>query len=172
MRLAAAGEGRVVVVVRGVDTETLARERLPERALVRAGIAVGIRLDPRIAGGEEGRVAGLERERVEEEVHVHDVARGGGRVRARGRGEAMRADEGGVDVVEKVGPDLADVVHLVERLDRRVAERVGGRRGRVGVVADAGGVVDDVLAHDEVGDRRGGLGEPAIAQIWSVELSK
>ena len=75
-RSAAARERAVVVVVLRVDAKTLARERLPERALVRACVPVRVGLDPRVARGEEGGVARLERERVEEEVEEDCVAAG------------------------------------------------------------------------------------------------
>ena len=65
---------------------------------------------------EEGihtaRVARLELESIQEEVHEDGVARGRALVRARGRGETVRLHERGVDVVQEVRPDLADVVHL------------------------------------------------------------
>lgn len=67
--------------------------------------------------------------------------------------EAVCFDERGVDVVKDVGPDLTDIVHLIELGNGRVAEGVGGGRGRVGVSANTGGVIDDILAHHVVGDR-------------------
>ena len=48
-RLAAAGEGRVVSVALGLGSKTAAGERLPEKALVRAIVAVGVSLDPGVA---------------------------------------------------------------------------------------------------------------------------
>ena len=61
-------------MVPSVDTKTLARERPPEQAPVRTAVAVRIRLDPRIAGSGEGRVARLERKRVDEEVEEDRVS--------------------------------------------------------------------------------------------------
>ena len=43
------------------------------------------------------------------------------------RGETVRVDESGVDVVQEVGPDFTNVVHFVQRGDGRVLEGVGGR---------------------------------------------
>ena len=107
--LAAGRQRRVVLVARSLGAETAAGKRLPEDTLVRAAVAVGVRLDPRVTRGEEGRVARLQRQRVEEEVQEDGVAAGRARVGVRGCGEAVRGDERGVDVVEDVGPDLADV---------------------------------------------------------------
>jgi hypothetical protein len=55
-----------------------------------------------------GGVARLQRKRVEEEVGVDDVAFTAIGVGERRRGEAVLADEGSVDVVENVSPDLTD----------------------------------------------------------------
>lgn len=52
-RLAACGDGRIIVVVRGIDTEATAGECFPEETLVDAAVAIGIRLDPSIAGGKD-----------------------------------------------------------------------------------------------------------------------
>ena len=145
-----------------VDTKTLARERPPEQAPVRTAVAVRIRLDPRIAGSGEGRVARLERKRVDEEVQEDRVTRRAGRVRASVRGVAVLRDERSVDVVEEVRPDLADVVHLVERPDRRVTERVRRRRRRVRVCANTRRVINHPLTHGEVVRRRIGLMEPTV----------
>lgn len=42
-------------------------------------------------------------------------------------GETVRVDESGVDVMQEVGPDFADVVNFVQRGDGGVFERVGSR---------------------------------------------
>jgi hypothetical protein len=47
-------------MVRGVNTKTLGGKRIPEDALVRTGVAVGVRLDDGVTGSEESWVAGLE----------------------------------------------------------------------------------------------------------------
>ena len=97
-----------------------------------------------------GGVARLQGKRVEEEVSVDDVAFTAIGVGERRRGEAVLADEGSVDVVEDVGPDLTDIVHLVELRDGGVSQRVGRGGGRVWVGTNSSCVVDDVLAHDVV----------------------
>ena len=48
-----------------VDAKALARERVPERALVRTTVPVRVRLDPRVARRDERDVARLERESVD-----------------------------------------------------------------------------------------------------------
>ena len=107
-------------MVGSVDTETARGERAPERALVRAGEAVRVGLDPRRAGGQERRVAGLKGERVDEEVEEDNVAAGAVRVRERVGGEAVGGDERSVDVVEDVGPGLARVLVLSSCTVRRL----------------------------------------------------
>ena len=71
--LAARGQRRVVLVARSLGAETAAGKRLPEDTLVRAAVAVRVRLDPRVTRSEEGRVARLQRERVEKEVEEDSV---------------------------------------------------------------------------------------------------
>ena len=131
--LAARRDSAIVAEVGSALTKTAARERVPEQAPVRATVPVSVRLDPRVTACEQGRVARLDRERVEEEVEPDGVARRAGGVRARVGREAVLGHERAVDDVEDVRPDLADVVHLVEATDGRVAERVASRGRRVGV---------------------------------------
>ena len=155
-------------MVRRVDTETPACERVPEQAPVRAVVAVRICLDPCVACRSERRVARLQRERVEEEVEEDYIACGAVRVCARVGCMAVLLDERRVDVVQQVRPHLADVVHLVERPDRGVTERVRRRRRRVWVRADAGVVVDHPLTHHEVLRTLVGLVQPAATGGWSA----
>ena len=69
------GHGVVVIEVAcGVDTETATGESQPESALVGTPVADDIGLDPGIAGVDEGRVARLQGERIDEEVEEDDVA--------------------------------------------------------------------------------------------------
>ena len=86
-------------MVRRVDTETPARERVPEQAPVRAVVAVRICLDPRVACRGERRVARLQRERVEEEVEEDGVPAG----RAEERALVPRQFEGRVEKAAHVG---------------------------------------------------------------------
>lgn len=68
------GHGIVVVVVaRGVEAETTTGESQPESALVGAPVADDIGLDPGVTGIDEGRVARLQGERIDEEVEEDDV---------------------------------------------------------------------------------------------------
>lgn len=62
----------------------------------------------------------------------------------------MLLDEGGVDVVEDVGPDLTDVMYLIEFRDGGVSQRVGCGGGRVWMGTNSSGIVNDILAHDVV----------------------
>jgi hypothetical protein len=180
VHLAASRDSGAVDVARRCCTETPAGEGLPQQALVGTCVAVDIGLDPGVASGDHGRVAGLEAERVKEEVEVNDVALGAVGVGPGGAGEAVLADECGVHLVENVGPDLADVVYLSERLDGGVAQGVGGtvgdnsvrkrarmrikgrdvRASGVGVGPDTSGRVGNVVAEHIVGDSGGLLLSP------------
>ena len=86
-------------MVRGVHAETAAGERIPDRALVRARVAVHVRLDPRVARGRERRVARLEAERIDKEMQPNDVTLIPVWVRARRRRPALRGDKACVDLV-------------------------------------------------------------------------
>ena len=68
-----------------------------------------------------------------------------------GLGESVCSHESGIHVVKHVGPNLTDIVDLVEASDGGVTERVG-RVGRgVGVGSDASGIItEDVRAKGEV----------------------
>lgn len=99
----------------GVNTETARGEGFPKCALVGAGVPVGVSLDKGITRSEEGRVARLERERVDEEVKEDDVALSLSRIKEVG-GKAVGGNEGPVDVDESVCPDLANVVNFSESL--------------------------------------------------------
>lgn len=62
-----------------VLAKTTSGEALPERALVRTVVTVHVGLDPRITRSRERRVAGLERQGVEEDLQEDNVAlRAGG----------------------------------------------------------------------------------------------
>ena len=123
-RLATGRQCRVVHMVRRVDAKAPARERLPEQALVRARVAVRIRLDPGIAGRREGRVARLQRERVDEQVQEDNIALRARRVRARSRREAVLRDERRVHVVQEVRPHLADVYNFIMHEEAKTNDRL------------------------------------------------
>ena len=73
VRLASRGNGGAVDMVGSTLTETTAVERPPESAPVGTTVPVGISLDPGITTSGESGVARLDGERVDEEVHPHDV---------------------------------------------------------------------------------------------------
>lgn len=77
----------------------------------------------------------------------------------------MLSDESGVDVMEHVSPNLANIVHLVQLANGGVTERVDGRVGGVGVAADTGRVVEDVGTRDPVLDVAGLLLSPSGRRI-------
>lgn len=63
----------------------------------------------------------------------------------------MGSYKSGIDIVEHVGPNLADIVDLIEASDGGVTERVGRVGCGVGVGPDASGVItEDVGAKGEV----------------------
>ena len=66
----------VAEVLSCVRTEATAGESFEERTPVGAVEPVLVGLDPGVTSGYEGWVAGLERERVHEEVEPDDVALG------------------------------------------------------------------------------------------------
>jgi hypothetical protein len=105
-------------------------------------------------------VARLNGERIDEEVHEDRVTGGEGRIRKSVSRPAVRPNESSVDVMEHIRPDFTDVMDLSESLQAGVAERIGGRRCRVGMRADTSRVVDNVLTEDKVGDGGGVLLEP------------
>jgi hypothetical protein len=110
--LCALGRDSIVVhKVRRLAPKTLRRKRLADRALVRAREAVRVRLDDRITGGDERRVARLQGETVHHDVEENGVAALAVGVCACVGIEAEVGDEGGVDVDEHVGPDLTNVCH-------------------------------------------------------------
>lgn len=73
-RLAASREGVVVLEVLRVDTDTTAGEDLPDEALVGAAVPVGISLDPGVTTSEDGGVARLQLQCIDEQVKVDDIA--------------------------------------------------------------------------------------------------
>ena len=73
----------------------------------------------------------------------------------------MLSDEGSVDVVEHISPNLANVVHLVQLANGGVTEGVDGGISGVGVAADTGRVVEDVGTRDPVLDIAGLLLSPS-----------
>ena len=89
-----------------------------------------------------------------------DVATGGGGVCLGVRAEAVGSNEGVVNVMKDIGPNLSDGVHLIEVLNGAVRQRVGGVAGAVRVRANAGGAVDHVGAEHVVGEGRANLPEP------------
>jgi hypothetical protein len=111
-RLASGRDVKVIDVVRSVDTNTTAREGLPDEAPVGTTVAVSIGLDPGVTASGEGGVARLDCERVEEEVREDDVALSAAGVGEGGGGPAVLSDERGVDLVEDVGPDGANACEV------------------------------------------------------------
>lgn len=73
---ALARNSRVVLVVLRILAESAAGESVPDGAFVGTVVAVNVGLEPGVAGGGEGGVAGLDGEGVEEEVQEDDVAFG------------------------------------------------------------------------------------------------
>lgn len=51
--LAAGGDGRVVLVAGGADTQAAGRKGFPQHALVGTSVAVGVGLDPGITSSED-----------------------------------------------------------------------------------------------------------------------
>jgi len=66
----------------------------------------------------------LERELVDEEVHENDVSFSSTWVGAGCRGPSVCADEGGIDVVQDVGPNLTDIMDLIQGFEARVVKGV------------------------------------------------
>lgn len=184
-RLAPSRNGGIVAVSPGDrgGAETTAGEGLPEDTLVGTRVPVGIGLDPGGTGVDEGRVARLELERVDEEVQPDGVSTGGIGVGLGVGGVAVGCEEGDVHVVQGVGPDLTKLVDTGGGGQAAVAQRVGGAvcvenderrvRGREEEkdVRGAGvGVTTDVTAscpraEGEVGDGGAGGGGPVSHSI-------
>ena len=91
-------------MVGSADTETTAGKGPPEGTFVGTTVPVHISLNPSITSGGEGGVARLKGESIDEETEVDNVSFTGVGVGACGGREAVGLNEGGVDVVEDIGP--------------------------------------------------------------------
>lgn len=171
--------------VLGSGTKTTLGKASPQLAQVLATSQGAVGIEDGVTGRDKGGRAGLEGEAVEDELEGEELAVGGHALAVKGREVgvvlAVLVDEVPEDLVEDGGPGGAGGVDLVLGVDRLVRERVGGQASRVGVLADALGVVVGPGAHGVVGgagvagleaDGRGIEVAPALAHAASLDAGQ
>ena len=72
----------------------------------------------------------------------------------------MLLHQGSVDIVEQVGPNLADIVDLVETCNGGIAQRVCGGRCGIRIRPNAPWIIDHVGSQGVIGDVSGLLFSP------------
>jgi len=103
----------------------------PDQAFVRAPVPVHIGLDERISGGQESRIARLEREVIKEEVEEANVAPSAGCVIHIAKSVCAR--EAPEDIDQHVGSNFANSMLFGQSCQIAVGKGVSGLGDRVWV---------------------------------------